>query len=334
MSDRPDHLGPTYRLPSPPPPDPTGWIELRRKARAAIWPPQPVAWAALLAVAVAAAGLHGLWFQATLPGRLPSATDWKAAASLVSREARPGDAIALAPAWAERAREVMPEHLPSRPDAPLPVLALPSYAEGAEDLAGIRRVWLVSLPEAPGGDGRIAAEFSARSSAVDPPVRLGRLVLTRYLLRSPVIPLYAFRDHLAGAAVEGAPSRLVRETREVAGLPRTCIVAAFAAPPGGAPADGPPAPAKLLFRDVPLGRALRGHVGLVGDPPAATRPVTVRVKVDGAEVARAEARPGSGWTPFQIDSTPLHSPAREVELEIVPGGPLPRGACLDVVTLP
>ncbi len=334
MSERPDHLGPSYRLPSPPPPDPTGWIELRRKARAAVWPPQPVAWAALLAVAVAVAGLHGLWFQVTLAGRLPSATAWTAAASILSREARPGDAVALAPAWAERAREVLPEHVPSRPDAHVPVLAFPSLAEGAEDLAGVRRVWLVSLPEAPGGAGRIAAELASRSAAVEPPLRLGRLELTRYDLRSPMVPLYAFRDHLPSAAVGGTPSRVARETREVAGLPRTCIVAAIAAPPTGTAAAGAPEPATIRFRDVPLGRALRGHVGLVGDAPPTTRPVSIRVKVDGAEVARAEARAGSGWTPFQVDTAPLHSPAREVELEIAAAGPLPRGVCVDVVTLP
>jgi hypothetical protein len=63
--------------------------------------------------------------------------------------------------------------------------------------------------------------------------------------------------------------------------------------------------------------------------------VTVRVLLDGAEVARAEAsgaRPG--WMPFQVDTAPMHGPAREVSIEIAPSGPLPRGVCVDAVTLP
>jgi hypothetical protein len=286
-----------------------------------------VAWATAFAVAVTVAGLFGLWFQATLPSRLPTATDWRAAASLLAREARPGDAVVLSPWWAERARQELPDRLPARPDTALPVLSLPSYAEGVEDLAGIRRVWLLALPGAPGADARIAGELAARSASVEPTVTLGRIALTRHDLRSPVLPLLSFVDRLPSATVEGAPARFAREVREVDGLPRACIVAAFA--------GSSPAPATLRFRDVPLGRALRGHLGLVGDVAAGASAVSVRVRVDGVDLTRAEARPGGApWAPFQADTARLRSPAREVEVVISPSGPLPRGACLDLVVLP
>jgi hypothetical protein len=327
VSQPPDHHGPSYKLPSPPPPDPTGWIELRRKARATLWPPVPVAWAGLLALAVAAAGLHGLWFLGSLPGRLPSPTDWKAVAALVAREARAGDAVALSPAWAERAREVLPERLPSRPEVALPLLALPSYVEADEDLPGVRRVWLVSLPGAPGASPRIARQLASRSDTSEGPLQVGRLDLTRYDLRSPLLPLHSFTDRLASASVRSPGARVARETREVDLLPRTCIVVSFPGPL--------PEPATLAFPAVPLGRVLRGHLGLVGDVFAGAPSVSLRVKVDGIELGRGEAtaaRPA--WSAFQIDTARISGQTRQVTLEVVPSGPLPRGVCIDLMSLP
>jgi hypothetical protein len=327
VSQPPDHHGPSYKLPSPPPPDPTGWFELRRKVQATFWPPRPVAWASLLALAVAAAGIHGLWFLGSLPGRLPSPTDWKAAAALVAREARPGDVVALSPAWAERAREVLPDRVPSWPDVVLPLLALPSYSETDEDLPGVKRVWLVSLPGAPGASPRIARQLASRSETSEGPLQVGRLDLTRYDLRSPLLPLHSFTDRLASASIQNPGARVTRETREVDFQPRTCIVVSFPGPR--------PEPATLAFSAVPLGRALRGHLGLVGDVSAGASSVSLRVKVDGLEVGRGEAtaaRPG--WSAFQIDTAPISGQTRQVALEVVPSGPLPRGVCIDLMSLP
>lgn len=328
MNQHPDPRGPTYRLPAPPPPDPTGWYELRRRARASLWPPTDRAWAALFAAAVAAAGLYGLRFQATLPGRLPSPTDWKAVATVLARDARPGDAVALAPPWAERAREILPERLPAHPGASLPILAHPSLAGGDEDLLGIRRVWLVSLPDVPGGTGHIAAQLAARSGEAEGPIRLGQLSLTRYDLRSPLLPLWSLADLLSAAQVQVEGDAIIaRETREVAFLPRTCVVARFAGPD--------PAPALLRLHPGPLGAALRGHAGLAGDVHGGRASATVRVMVDGVEMGRAEASaPAPAWKPFQIDTSRL-SPARHaVTVEIAPSGPLPRGVCVELVALP
>ncbi len=326
MNNPPDPHGPTYRLPTPPPPDPTGWYELRRRARATLWPPQDAAWAGLFAAAVVAAGVYGIWFQATLPGRLPSSSDWKAVAAVLARDTRPGDAVALAPPWAERAREILPERLPTRPEASLPVLAYPSYAEGAEDLAGIRRVWLLSLPDAPGGTGRIAAELQARSGAAEGPLRIGQLTLTRFDLRSPLLPLWSLADLLPAARIQG-PAVVAREIREVGFLPRDCVVARFAGPhPGTAVVRLPPAP---------LGVALRGHVGLAGDVSGTGASASVRVMVDGVELGRVEAAASApAWRTVQIDTSRLPPARHEVALEVVPSGPLPRGVCLDLVALP
>lgn len=315
MNQPPDPHGPTYRLPEPLPPDPTGWHQLRRKARATLWPPTDQAWAAAFATAIAVAGLYGLAFQATLPGRLPSATDWKAVAAILARDARPGDAVALAPPWAERAREILPERIPSRPEAALPILASPSYAEADEDLTGIRRVWLISLPDAPGGTGRIAGQLAARSAPAEGAIRVGQLTLARYDLRAPAIPLWSLRDLL--------PS----ETREVGQLPRTCVVVRF---PGPAPE-----PAVLRVPALALGATLRGRAGLVGDASGSRSSASIRVKVDGVEVARAEATGAApAWRRLDADTARLPPARREITVEVVPAGPLPRGVCVDLVALP
>ncbi len=320
MNELPDPRGPTYRLPSPPPPDPTGWHALRRRARSTLWPPRAPAWAALLAIAVAAAGLRGLWFQATLPGRLPAATDWQAVAGLLSRDARPGDAVALAPPWAERGRAALPDRIPSRPDAPLPVLALPSYAAQAEDLAGIRRVWLVALPRAPGGPGRAAEELAARASTVDGPIRIGRIELTRYDLREPSLPAWSLSGRLGDAVVTGGSA--TREVREVAGLPRTCAVLR----PDGA------APIVLRLPPARLGSVLRVHAGPVGDGTGAG-PFVVRLLVDGVEVGRL---PGGApaWSPARIDAARLSPGEHAVSVEATVAGPAPVPTCVELEALP
>lgn len=326
MNQPPDPHGPTYRLPAPLPPDPTGWHELRRKARATLWPPTDRAWAALFAAAVAAAGLFGLWFQATLPGRLPAGTDWRAVAAVLARDARPGDAVALAPPWAERAREVLPERFPSRPESVLPILAFPSYAEADEDLSGIQRIWLVSLPDAPGGDGAIAGQLAARSAPSEGALRIGRLALTRYDLRAPRIPLWSLGELLDDGAVAGG-AKVTHETREVAELPRSCVVARFAGPD--------PGPVVLRVPGLPLGTRLRGHAGLVGDVSGLRATASVRVKVDGVEAARVEASAGApAWKPFLFDTSRFPPARHEVEVEIVPSAPLPRGVCVELQALP
>lgn len=326
MTELPDPHGPTYRIPPPPPPDPTGWHEIRRRARAAIWPPRPVAWAGLLALLVAVAGLGGLWFQATLPGRLPAGTDWTAVAAILARDARPGDAVALAPAWAERAREVLPERLPARPDVLLPVLALPSYAAGDEDLPGVRRVWLVSLPDVPGGAGRAAAQLAARSSSVEPPTRLGRIELARFDLARPVLPAWSLAERLPAATVDAGGGSVTDAIREVAFLPRRCVLVRFPEAGGG--------PAAIRLPAAPLGSALRGRAALVGDPGPGDGAATVTVRVDDVEVHRVEAGPRASRAPFRVDPARLPPGPHAVTLTVEPSGAIPRGICLELQAIP
>ena len=163
--------------------------------------------------------------------------------------------------------------------------------------------------------GAIPGQLAARSGPTEGAIAVGRLALTRYDLRAPILPLWSLAD-LASA-----------ETREVAHLPRTCVVARFAGPD--------PKPAALRFPGLPLGSALRGHVGLVGDVTGSRASASVRVKVDGVEMARAEATAGApAWRRFQVDTSRLPPARHEIEVAIVPSGPLPRGVCVELVALP
>jgi len=299
----------------------------------AVWARRPGArraTAVAFALLLAAAGVHGLAFQGSLPGRLPSALDWAAARALLEREARPGDAVAVSPAWAERAREALP--------GTVPILALPRY-EG-ELLPGVRRVWLLSVPGAPGFSWEPELDLVRLAARAEPLPRLGALALSRYALAAPHLPLAFLPDRMAGAEArlggvpctaapggfrcgEGGALRLERTVREVDGRARPCLSVYLPASPG--------APLELTFPGVPAGRWVRGHAGLVGGSPAGA-PVRVALSVDGEEAGAFEVA-GPGFTPFEL-ATPGAAGAFRT-LSLVFTWPAPAGTlCLDAVTLP
>ncbi|GEJ58827.1 hypothetical protein [Anaeromyxobacter diazotrophicus] len=290
--------------------------------------------AALFAAGVAALSLYGLGFLAALPGRLPSPSDWRALEVRLARDARPGDAVALAPWWAERARAVAP--------AGLPVLAFPRL-EG-EDLPGVRRVWLVSLPGAPGGAGQVEQDLARRGVRAEAE-RLGGLALARFDLAAPVLPLFRLSERLDGASASfggraclrepgggwrcagrGGP-RARAEVREVDLLPRACLV--VEPPPAGGPLT-------LSFPAVPLGRTLRIFAGAVGEPALeGDPPVEVKVALDGREAAVARERGGDpGWHPADLDTAAEagRTAALTVTVRAARGGARP--LCLEAYALP
>ncbi|ACL66375.1 conserved hypothetical protein [Anaeromyxobacter dehalogenans 2CP-1] len=286
------------------------------------------------AAALVAAGAGGILWQARLPGRLPSALDWAALSALLERDARPGDAVAVAPAWAERARLAAP--------ARVPVLAQARFDRA--ELTGVRRVWLVALPGAPGRASWLDAELDLIARAARPAERmaLGRLEVQRFELAGPRVPLAFLPDLLARAEVrrgdqpcpagaDGAPAcpgepgpSVRRSVRQVEALPRPCLVAA--------PAD---APLVISFPSVPLGSALAGHLGRAGDPPPPTTgalPARVALRVDEQEAGTVEL-PLAGWRAFRLDTARFAGSAREVELTLT--APAEAGAlCLDAEALP
>jgi hypothetical protein len=311
----------------------------RRTAAAATWiwrrrPPAPRQAALLFAAAVATLGGWSVVFQATLPDRLPRPLDWAAVSALLERDARPGDAVAPSPAWAERARLAAP--------AAIPVLAFPGFA--SEDLVGVRRVWLLSLHGAPGFQWRPEIDLLDRAAGADPPLALGQIEAARYDL-APALPLAFLPDRISTAAVlvgdercaaEGATAfrcpgepgvRVSREVRDVAGLPRPCLVATANPVPG--------APLSVVFSDVPIGRALRVHAAPAAPPPPGAAPIRLAVQLDGEEVGAAEVAPGGArWAPLSIDTTRHAGRARAVTFVVTAAGPSAAPVCFDAVALP
>lgn len=297
--------------------------------------PFDVAAAALLAVAVTGLGLYGLTFQALLPSRLPSPAEWSAAAAVVAREARPGDAVALSPWWAARGREVLPDTVP--------VLASPSLAD--EELVGIERIWVLALPAAPGERAGLRREIEARAAAPARPIQLGRIELQRYPLRAPVLPLAFLPDRLAAATVSvgerpcrrdgggtfrcpAAPFVVAAtEIREVGQAPRRCIFAH--------PAPDRRAPLTIRFPGVPLGRELRGHTGIVGEAAfGGASAVRLSVTADGEPVASAEEPPGEpGWHAFRAGTAHLAGRAATLALTVTAGDVTSRDFCFDLYTV-
>lgn len=301
-----------------------------RDRAAAAWarrPPAARAAALALCAVVAASGAAGVVSQARVKGRLPTPLDWAAARALVERDARPGDAVALSPPWAERAREVFPSSVP--------VLALRRYA--AEDLVGVRRVFLVALAESPWGRWDVELDLAERAARADPPVRLGGLEVTRHELAFPTIPLAFLPDRIGHAALTlggvpctaDGPARLrcgdvagvARTVREVAGAPRPCVSFSSAAPVE--------APVAIAFPPQRIGRMVHGHVGPTGEA-AGAGPVRIALLLDGDEVGAAEVTSG-GWSTFRIDTTRSAGQTRALTLLVTSPGRL--AVCLDALVM-
>lgn len=283
-----------------------GWLGAARRALAAAWTTRltgPRAGAVLLVLGLSLAGTAALLAQAGLPGRLPGPVDWQAAGALLARDALPGDVVVVAPAWLERARQVVPRGVP--------VLA-PARLDG-ELLPGVTRAWLLSAAAAPRASWEAEAELGRRATRADAQ-QLGALEAIRFDLSAPALPLASLADHPPPPASAGL--------REAGGLPRRCLL--FTPLPG--------APLVLHFPATRVGRTLAGHAQLLpGDGDA---PVRLAFQVDGAEVGAVEVRANDGWLPFQIDTSGAVSGAHRLDLVATAAGPPGRTVCLEGVTLP
>lgn len=303
----------------------------RRTAR--LWtarPPPRRAWAMVFLAGAAAAGGASVLSRAALADRLPSPRDWDAVRTILERDARPGDAVLVEPAWAERARAVLP---PSAPVLPLASL------EG-EELLGVRRVWVLALASAPLASREREAALLLRGSLAGPPILTGALELSRVDLTYAAVPLAFLPDHLPRGAVSlgdapcpasngvfrcpgPAPVTVAREVREIGGAPRPCI--AVSAP------RGLPAPLVLAFPAAVVGRVIRGRAGPLL-APALPAPLRVSVRISGEE-AGTEELSGGGYLPFRAETSRFAGFARPVSLALTTPG-APARFCLDAAILP
>ncbi|MCA1826589.1 MAG: hypothetical protein LC689_06575 [Myxococcales bacterium] len=220
-------------------------------------------------------GIGSLAFDLTLSARLPSDGDWAEAAAALRANTQPGDAVQIWPVWAERARSFVDT---------MPVLAEEDPI-GA-DYAGVRRLWVLSLPRTPFFSLPDLANRGATPASGER--RFGALALRAWDLHAPAIAA----DLTASA-----------EQHEVDYVARRCVRV--------------PIGAHFAVRGA-AGTALHVRAGVIGERAYdnGRPPVEVRVVVDGTPlvelaVPRAE-RDGTGWRKADVPLPP-GAPDRDFE---------------------
>jgi hypothetical protein len=265
------------------------------------WPPQAafrlLPLAALVGLSLACAG-----FWLVLPPARPAPEDTARAAAAVRAEWAPGDAIAVRPWWAQRAREHLGE---------LPWVL--SRDLEAEDLSRFSRLWVLAQP---GHHGRL---WRDGRNALEAERAFGPLRLARYRLPPPEEVLFDFRARLQDARVSmrtrggERPCAPWLQDRWVCSPADWNFVGRMIVELGADPREviwthpSEEGPISIAYEGVPHGRALLVHTGFT--PPAARAldggPVGLEVEVDGQVLGRIEQENQTGFFPTRIDLTRL-----------------------------
>ncbi|MDQ3033851.1 MAG: hypothetical protein M3Y87_15650 [Myxococcota bacterium] len=296
----------------------------------------------LLLLGVAAIEVVGHF---VVQSRVVPASDWDAAAAHVRAQWAEGDAVTVAPRWAD---PLMREAMGDRVDV---------ATVGRSDLAAYRRLWSLSIR------GHRASD--APPDAPDAAWQFGRVRLERWDLPQDETVLYDFVDHVEDAQVailepdgarecrwtrSGRPSggglgsgpitpgerhvcdprrpwlwvgATVEEDLEM--LPRRCI---WQHPPGAEPV-------RASWTDVPLGESIVLYGGLWWEHERTMDggPVDVVVRVDGQEVGRLTHTDGDGWKRIEAAVPELLRGGRgRVDVEVSAPSPHLRTLCWAATT--
>ncbi len=249
-----------------------------------------------------ACALLSLAFYARLPAAFPSPDDEAALRQRLNQLASPGDAVLLAPHWAERARLF---------GLTAPVLNLSRHAT-PHDLAGFSGLFVLSFDELPRADRE--ATFDLLERAGFQPTggveTFGVLSLTRFVPKSPREVLFRATDALSRPQTRASlvnargqrlacrraaqdlicqdhprRSRLRAETREIHFRPYRCLTFA---PLGRHPLA-------LDFNGVPHGPSLDLVAGPIGQAHLRRTPhapLTLTATIDGEKVGEWQWQPG------------------------------------------
>lgn len=227
---------------------------------------------AVLTVAAVAA----LYFQLSLPGRLPTEGDYRGVAEALAKESKNGDVLLLYPWWAERARLYVPRSLP----------VVGYLGSDTNPLRDFPRIWVLAQPNLPRSDIKaFERRFIPGRTALGSPRSFGNLQLSLYrngLYRPAVFSAAAEHpsarvyieepDHRQldcpfDGKVHRCPGpeqlRVDQEWHEVLYEPRHCL---WMHPPGG--------PRRLVaeFPSAKLGERLTLAAGIVGEYASRRQP--------------------------------------------------------------
>lgn len=253
------------------------------------------------AALVALVALLSLAFWATLDSRLPTDDDYREVNERLARDAREGDVLVFAPAWADRGRDFI---------TALPTL--PGHELNEDPFPGYRRIWLLaprhlprfSLAEA---RGELLARPDVQATATPGGIAVGALWLEPFELNRPR-PLHLFADELRTATVTLGTAPCRWEGRrfqcpradwnyvgagwyEVEEKPFRCIWAH--------PVED--APLRITFRGVQRAGVLRGRAAFVGRSAAGGgAPVRLELSRGKEAVGAVEFPNGTGLQPFEL----------------------------------
>jgi hypothetical protein len=115
--------------------------------------------------------LWALYFQLSLPSKLPTEADHQAAARFIAERAEPNDVVLLFPWWTDRARLYLPERIP-----------LVGYlGSDADALKKYARIWVVAQPQLPkANQSEFERLFLPQRTPVSEPSRFGPIEVRLY----------------------------------------------------------------------------------------------------------------------------------------------------------
>jgi hypothetical protein len=223
-----------------------------------------------------AAGIAALYFQLSLPRRLPSEGDYRDVAAALAKESKEGDVVLLYPWWAERARLFVPRSLP----------VVGYLGSDTDPLRTFPRIWVLAQPNLPRSDVKaFERRFIPGRAALGSPRRFGNLELSLYRnsLYRPIV-FSAAAEHASARVYIEEPDhrqldcpfdgkvhrcpgpeqlRVDQEWHEVLYEPRHCL---WMHPPGGS--------RRLVaeFLSAKLGEKLALSAGIVGEYASRRQP--------------------------------------------------------------
>jgi hypothetical protein len=211
--------------------------------------------------ALVAGTCFALLYWARLPYRLPSPEDYQGAQHELLATSHPGDALAVLPYWADRAKLYANG---------LPVVALPHL--GDEDVGRYVRLFVLAQPDLPrsSAESELAA-LGRKLARVSGPKRFGPLSLSLYQPQPGNEASLDFTAQIERAQVSvgaescgpvaggfqcprGAWDHVRPEWHEFDFLPRRCL---WAQPAGAEPLV-------ITFDQVPLRSEIHGAMGQIG----------------------------------------------------------------------
>ena len=286
-------------------------------------------WLLVPLLALCEVGAHGL-----IRARVPGDDAWRRAAALVRAELRSGDAVTVAPTWAD---PILRRHLGD---------LIPLAMAGRSDLAAYRRLWALSIrghrPDVPGAAGpTLQREFGPVTVLrYDLPTPTVRHDLVEHLFdarveqgkRAEPCPLRTLAPPRGGGLGKGVippGKRFVCNAKSARGFVAPVVLEDLALAPRYCTFH--PAlkrgPVRVTFANVPLADELVFHAGLYYEDERHGKgaPVHMRVLIDGAERGSLTHRDGDGWVRFTVP-TPAHAPAT-VTIEVDSSRPHKRGFC-------